>query len=223
MTDEQNGKSIELDSHKWREQCGPPPVLSTESVEAYYEMMSQFVEVFTPKNVLEQSFIKDLTDATWEAKRYSRYKALLIERKFQQRLEFQAERMKLQAERNEAFARKVAEKPANELARMDGLAEVLESSVQEIDNILKRTPDELDHARALEDGFKIYEGIDDLLNHALARRNDALRQLEWYREGLGKRLHKVSDEIIEAEYTDVGTQASNVAAPPTQPGPETPQ
>jgi hypothetical protein len=88
MSNEQSGKSIQMDLHKWRKQFGPPPVLSTESIEAYNEMMSQLVAVFAPQNFLEQSFVKDLTDATWEVKRYTRYKALVIERKFRQRLEF---------------------------------------------------------------------------------------------------------------------------------------
>jgi hypothetical protein len=59
MTDEQSGKSMEMDlQHKWRERFGLPPVLSTENIEAYNEMMSQFVAVFAPQNFLEQSFIR---------------------------------------------------------------------------------------------------------------------------------------------------------------------
>jgi hypothetical protein len=146
---------------------------------------------------------------------------LVIERRFRQRLEFQAQRMMQLAGRKEALARHG--QPANELERMYDLEDVVENTPEDIKNIFKRTPNELDHARALEAGLEIYEGIDDLLNRALARRNDALRQLEWYREGLGKRLHKVSDDIIDVECTEVGTQQNNGAASPAQPAPEVTQ
>src|SRR5262249_42545623 len=147
--------------------------------------------------------------------RYTRYKALLIERKFRERLEFQAQRMQLLAARKRAHAQ-----PANELERMYDLEDVVENTPEDLKDILKRTPEEMDHARALEAGLKVYEAIDDLLNRALARRDDSLRQLEWYREGLGKRLKRVSNDIIDVECTEV---ANNGAAPPTQPAPEVSQ
>jgi hypothetical protein len=40
------------------------------------------------------------------------------------------------------------------------------------------------------------EQLDNLQNSAIARRNVALRQLEAYREGLGRHLRRVSDEVI---------------------------
>jgi hypothetical protein len=76
---------------------------------------------------------------------------------------------------------------------------VAESTITEVDEILERTPQELDHVRALEANIEIHEGIDRLLSAALARRNDVLAQFERYRAGWGKHFRRISDEIIDLE------------------------
>ena len=59
---------------------GPPPVLSSEDPKAYYAMWARILESLKPRDFIEQMLSKDLADATWEMKRYSRHKALVIER-----------------------------------------------------------------------------------------------------------------------------------------------
>jgi hypothetical protein len=70
--------------------CGPPPVLSTESVEAYDKMLFRLVESLEPRDALEQLFAKHLADCTWEIIRYTRHKTLLMERKHRQLLDHTA-------------------------------------------------------------------------------------------------------------------------------------
>src|ERR1044071_3437460 len=65
---------------------GPPPVLSSESEDHYYEILLRFMSCLKPRNHLERSLVKDIADATWEIKRYSRYKTLTVERKFRERV-----------------------------------------------------------------------------------------------------------------------------------------
>src|SRR5262245_43315705 len=97
-------KSTEAVLTEITELFGPPPVLSTEDIEAYNKIMAEFIELFRPTDTLEQSFIKDLTDATWEMRRYRRHKDLAIQRRFQQRLAYQAQRAKLLAQRETSRA-----------------------------------------------------------------------------------------------------------------------
>ena len=40
---------------------GPPPVLKTESPEAYYKIMSRYLEVLKPREFIEMTFIPHLT------------------------------------------------------------------------------------------------------------------------------------------------------------------
>jgi hypothetical protein len=50
--------------------------------------------------------------------------------------------------------------------------------------------------------MEYYERLDQLLSKAIARRNDALEQIGLYREFLGHQLRRVSDEIIDAEFSE---------------------
>ena len=85
---------------------------------------------------------------------------------------------------------------------------MIDSTVPEVDDIFG-PPDEVDHARALQSGIEYYEKLDDLLG--VARRDDVLAQLDFYRQGLGQRLRRVSDEIIDAEFKE--TAAPSIAGP----------
>jgi hypothetical protein len=183
---------------------GPPPVLSTENAKAYDEIMLRLIECFAPRDFMEQLLMKQLTDCTWDMKRYTCHKTLSIERKFRQRLGFLAKRVKAAAQNADGQARRPAEgdgKPVTELVRMYDLEDFVHSTVQDVDAILERLPAELDHARALEAAIEYHARLDELLNTAIARRNDVLDQLERYRRGLGGSLRKVSNEIIDAEFS----------------------
>jgi hypothetical protein len=204
-----------------RDLLGPPPVLSTENVEAYDEILVRLMQCFVPADFMEQMLIKQLADWTWDMKRYTRHKTLAIERKFRQVREFQAKRAKAVAQNREAQARGLARGngyPPNELGRMLELEDVVDSSVQDVDEILNRPPVELDHARALEGAIGYQEQLDKLLNAAVARRDDVLEQLERYRYGLGRRLRKASDDIIEA--SDAQPESKQVSVPLAPPSSE---
>src|SRR5262249_5218935 len=68
---------------------GPPPVLNSEDLTAYDAMFARILESMKAGNFIEQMFCKDLTDATWEMKRYSHHKALVIERQYREQQELE--------------------------------------------------------------------------------------------------------------------------------------
>src|SRR6516162_5346451 len=70
-----------------KQSCGRPPVLSSEDPQAYDHMMLQFITCFSPRDFMDQQFIKDLTDATWKMLRYSRHQTVYLERKGKQLIE----------------------------------------------------------------------------------------------------------------------------------------
>jgi hypothetical protein len=195
---------------------GPPPVLSTEDAKAYDEIMLRLIGCIAPRDFMEQLLMKQLTDHTWDMRRYTCHKTLSIERKFRQRLGFLAKRAKAAAQDRDGKARRPAEgdgKPVTELVRMYDLEEFVDSTVQDVDGILERLPAEFDHARALESAIEYHEHLDQLLSTAIARRNDVLDQLDRYRRGLGGRLREVSDEIIDAEFKEVEAEPTENEVP----------
>jgi hypothetical protein len=175
---------------------GPTPVLSSENIGSYQQVMAQFLEDFAPRDFIEELLIKELADSTWEAARYARYKTLLMERRFRDRLEYQARRGNATAQSKVALA----EKPPvqNGWLSIDP-DDVLDELLEEVDAILLKPAAELDHFHAVEVGLVYYEHLDNLFAAAVARRNNALNRIERYRAGFSHSLRQVSDKIIEAQ------------------------
>jgi hypothetical protein len=173
---------------------GPPPVLSSEDIGSYQEIMARLLEEFAPRDFMGQLLIKELTDSNWEVMRYCRHVTLLMERRLRDRLEFQAQRRHKAAPGKEAPAQQPAEpngKPSTEPE------DVLEGLIADVDAILLEPAAARDHLRALEVGLVCYEHLNKLRVTAIARRNKVLERIERYRTGLGHRLRQVSDKIIE--------------------------
>jgi hypothetical protein len=76
-----------------------------------------------------------------------------------------------------ALATKLAEQPPGQLILPE---ETLEGVIADIDAMLKRPAQELEHARALEVGIVYFEHLDRLLNAAIVRRNAILADIERY-------------------------------------------
>jgi hypothetical protein len=93
----------------------------------------------------------------------------------------------------------------------------------------------LDHSRGLEGGFKHYQGLDIAHSRAIKRRDNALRQIARWRDGLGAKARALSDKFIAEqalaerygvaqlladEETDNTTDEAMEAAPPLAPASE---
>ena len=205
-----HAESMEADLAELRKLFGPPPVLRSESTQSYDEIMTRLMEGFEPRNIIEQTYIKELADCTWEMARYTRHKTLTMEARFKQRLEFQAQRQRVAAQSKDTLARGPAEQAQEAATTPD---DVLDGLVKEIDDMLLKPAAEIGHVRALEVVLVKLERINKLLNAARARRNNILEQIEAYKAGLGQRLRRISDKIIATESAAVAAQPKQVADP----------
>jgi hypothetical protein len=213
-----NRENSVVDMAKLKELFGRPPVLSTECELAYYEIMERLFACLGPSDFLMQDFVREIADCIWERIRYTRHKSLAIERRFQARRETEAKRAKQLAERKEVRARERAEqsqKPADELDRWSQLDDIVEGSPEDIDMLLTLPADDLDHARGLEEGIDYIERLDKLINSATLRYNNALNQLERYKE-LQAALRSVSEAAV-AEYSAIKPESRQVKAPSIAP------
>lgn len=187
-------------------------MLSTESIEDYNAILSFCVDSVRPKDFIEQMFVRDVVDASWEIRRYVRHKSLAIERTFHGRIENLTQIESDEAKKPHAYRQeKTANMPETDLDRAGELENVVDKSIDDVDKILLRKPADLDHSRALEAGIEFHEKLDRLLNAAVARRDNALEQLERYRNGLGQHLRRVSDEVIDAEFNETSNDARQVS------------
>lgn len=153
------------------------PVLSSENRHDYEELLISLLEQHRPRNFVGERLIKNLADEEWEIARYKRHKILLLERRFRARLAFQAYREKVAKEAKAGLAKKLSEQPPAQFVLPE---ETLEDMVAEVDAMLLRPAEELEHARALEVGIVYFEHLDRLLNAGIVRRNAILGEIERY-------------------------------------------
>ena len=99
-------KYIPPDWNKVYPLLGGPPVWSTESIEAYTELLNGFAEMLEPRDMMELIWTKEAADAAWEAGRNAREKNSVPEQKYQERLRVLAEVQRQRA------AESTAAKPA---------------------------------------------------------------------------------------------------------------
>jgi hypothetical protein len=173
-TDESNPKYKAPDWPKFCPLLGPPPVLSTESAQSYNNLITGFPQTLQPRDVMELICVKEVTDATWEQARYTRQKTQVPERRYQQCLA-------AQATCHGILARKTAGS-----GRGNGAASAVES-------ILTKPLTELDPRQSFEAGLPNYQSLDAALMPAIKRRDNALRQLEHWRDGLGPKTRRLSN------------------------------
>jgi hypothetical protein len=97
--------------------------------------------------------------------------------------------------------------------RMRELEAVIDGTISDVDDIIDGPADEVDHAAALEAGVDHYAQLDRFISVETARRDDTLEQIELYRQGLGQHLRRVSDEIIEGEFSETKQDAPTITGP----------
>jgi hypothetical protein len=195
-----------------------PSILSTESAVEFELLFDKLLACLKAQDALEAMLIRDLAETSWELHRYGRLRGLSFERSFKQSLDFQVQRMKAQQARKQkqvgTLAEHATQKPAD-IAEVAYLERKLMDSPTDMVEILKRTPTELDHARALEKHLSFHKDVELILASISRRRNEALRLLDLYRAGLGKRVDEAVKEIIDAEPEVDGQQPVQLLASPS--------
>ena len=185
---------------------GPPPVLSTEQPEQFEELFRRMIACLKPRDTVELILIRHFVYALWEIERLTRYGTVAIERWYRETLQLRAQQEKLQKARKEDLAWKHAEKNSTkpaDIARLVALEDSFLEVLTDTDEIMERRATEFEHNRAFGKGIAFQERLDKLIASRIARRNDALRQLELYRAGLGQLAQNAASEILEAEFDEI--------------------
>ena len=158
-------KYIGPDWNKVYPEIGDPPAWATESRQAYDDLIDSMTQMLQPRDLMELIWTKEATDARWEASRASREKNSLPERKYQQRLQTEAQYR----------PRGAAEAPVTKPATA------------------------LDHSRGLEASFKFYQGHDVMQARKIKISNNAVRQIERWRDGLGATPRQLPDRFVSEQ------------------------
>ena len=169
---------------------GPRPLIEGEDAAAYDELLARFSATIKPKDVLEEMWIRDVVDLTWETLRMRRLKAALLTSGMSQGLK------RLLAP---LFGWPSAESLSKQWAERDRQA------IKEVDKLLVSMGLTMDAvvAQALLADIDSFERIDRMVMNVEARRNAALREMERHRTTLAQALRQASDDVVEADFEDV--------------------
>ncbi len=162
---------------------GSPPLLEGEDIKAYKELASRFCAFVQPADILEEMWVQDVVDHTWEVLRLRGLSARLIGANMHKGL-------------RETLV------PLVGLSQAETLAEAWAASrnpevVEKIDKALASAGLSMEAVRAQTYSLKLgeVERFDRMIGLAEARRNASLREIDWHREMLGQRLRQVVQQV----------------------------
>jgi hypothetical protein len=174
-----------------RSLLGPPPLIAGENLVAYQELEQHVAATVKPKDTLEEIWVRDVVDLTWEILRMRRLKAGFL--------------TSVQAQGVRQVLRDVLPHNDGPHALADDWAARDPQAVKRVDELLsaKGLSMDLTLARALASNISPFERMDAMTMNFEARRNAALRELERHRASLALALRRATDDVLDGEYEDV--------------------
>lgn len=164
--------------------------LKSEEEEQYRRILDEVTRSVDPADIIEEFWVRDVTDLLWEALRLRRLKGSLLHA---------ATRVGLAKVLDSLVEDVSAIELANRWFR--GQQEVK----KEVDRLLREAGLSFDIviAEGLAAQLDDIEGFDRRIASAEARRNAVLREISRHRDAVAARLARASEVIEEAEFAEV--------------------
>jgi hypothetical protein len=219
-------KAVKLSLVDMKALLPPMPVLANESQEQFEKLFDQVATTLDAQDPVELILIRDFVWPSWEIARYTRHRVVAFDRKFKDIVASQVEHLQSKKARHEALAHRLAEYVGQRPAEASQLIELEDKVMEahdEVTKILRTTPSELAYNRALERSIDLHKELEFLIISATKRCHQALEMLDRYRNGLGRRVKKTMEDILEAEFGFANGKLPEVftpqIAPPLAPPP----
>jgi len=227
----------------------PPPVLDRDDAESHQLTFMGFAHVVQPRDFIEWVYVRDAADHRCEITWLRRLKTRLVRRprkyfeidlfhgifssceaeikKMEDRtkadlatkikqLRGEADKVKAETEKLEVAAKAHLEAATDKLQR---------EAWQKMEAQKRTIKVDLQEADFFEQWFESYKQVDDHLRGVEQEFENDLRRLDEHRQGLGARLRKAANEMIDGEFEEVHDSAPPEYAPDTKtpPSPATPE
>jgi hypothetical protein len=157
---------------------------------AYEDYVANTSEAVKPKGFLEEMWVRDIVDLTWEIRRMRHLKASLLTSYLSKGL-------------RQVLMMVMKETEAANLAHL--WAERDQSAIEQVDEILASTglTMEMVRARTLSANLDAVERIDRMTMNAETRRNAALHEIERHRSCIAEVLRRATDDVVDGEFEAV--------------------
>jgi hypothetical protein len=175
---------------------GPPPLLEGEDAGAFEDLYERFRSVVTPRDFLEEVWVRDIVDIIWGMFRLKRLKAALMRAYADEGIK------KLLGS---AIPGLFSDHIVKRWARRD------RNAVEEVDEVLKRAGMDQEGiaAQAIAARVSVFESIERMIMQGESRRNAMLREIDRHRDGIAQRLREVVTQIENAKHREI--QSSDAA------------
>ena len=177
---------------------GSPPILDGESLDTYNAMHDRARSAAAPADFIEEIWVRDVVDLTWEVLRLRRMKAKFINARSSEGVGRLLDDL-VDYEEKERLVRGWIDEKASAVKRVDKLME------------WKGYDQETVNVETLADNLHDVERFERLTMQAEARRNMVIREMDRHRD-LVARLQAVVAEIDEADIVDVTDTAPELEA-----------
>ena len=171
------------------------PLIAGEDAAAYDDLSARMSRMLTPSDILEQIWVRDVVDLTWETLRLRRLKAQFLTATAHEGLAMVLGPL-LGAKTSDQVAPRWAARDAQALVQVDA---VLAAAGLDMDAAMART-------FALK--IDTVERIERMAAGAHYRRSDVLREIERHRASFATTLRRAVAEVEDAALTDVAASAS---------------
>jgi hypothetical protein len=165
---------------------GPPPLIPGEDPAAYDAMLARVCECVKPTDIIEDIWVRDIVDLTWEAFRLRRLKASLLKVAAYKGLQT-------------ILVPHIGPLPARTLSEQWNEREP--SAIEEVNQRLADADLTMDEvmAQTLSRELDYFERIDRIIEGLEVRRNIVLREVERRRESFGRKLREAAQRIENGE------------------------
>lgn len=190
-----------------QELLGERHLVLGEKPELYDALCSRIASVVQPKDIIEWFWVKDITDLLWEIQRLRRHKAAIINdgRKgaLRELLWIAIDDGNVPSERADRLAHDFISGNAKTKAKLQAL-------------LTEHNFDEHSVAsKSFEQAIETLETIERLIAAAELRRDRILREVEFHRETLGRRMREAIEAegkkpaLLESTKKDTGSSVHN--------------
>jgi hypothetical protein len=165
---------------------GPPPLFEGEDTKAYDEFLTRISTAVKPVDILEDIWVRDLVDLTWDVFRLRRLKANVMMANAHKGL-------------SEILAPLVGSSEAETLA--EAWAARKSDVAKEVDKALASAGLGMDAVMVQTLSLKLddIERIEHMIAIAEARRNTTLREIDRHRETLGEKLRRAVEQLEDRQ------------------------
>jgi hypothetical protein len=175
---------------------GPPPLFEGEDEKAYDEFLTRISTAVKPVDILEEIWVRDVVDLTFEVFRLRRLLASLMTANAHKGLR------KILAPRvGRSDAETLAEAWA---ARKSDVAEAVDKALASADLSMDAIM-----AQTLSLKLDDIERIDHMTAIAEARRNATLREIDRHRETLGQKLRRAVPQLEDGQLRAIESASIN--------------